>query len=115
MNFNMSSSHGLQFLTNCPGAGPSHRPQSFSPSLLPGSGGHLGGPPAPAPVWAPLSPGFIPDFLCLLSLSGAGGWGMGVTISSSHVVSAAPSSSGGGLLTLPLLQHVVPPMGDSPL
>jgi len=30
---------------------------------------------------------------------------MGVMVSSSHIVSAAPSSSGGGLLTLPLLQR----------
>jgi len=29
-----------------------------------------------------------------------GGWGTGVAVSSSHVVSATPSSSGGGLLTL---------------
>jgi len=40
------------------------------------------------------------DFLSLLPLSGAGGRGMGTAVSSSHVVSAAPSSSGGGLLTL---------------
>jgi len=33
-------------------------------------------------------------------LSSAGGRGMGVTVSSSHAVSVAPSSSGGGLLTL---------------
>jgi len=32
--------------------------------------------------------------------SGTGGRGMGVAVSSSHVVSATPSSSGGGLLTL---------------
>jgi len=34
------------------------------------------------------------------SPSGTEGRGMGVTVSSSHVVSAAPSSSGGGLFTL---------------
>jgi len=39
-------------------------------------------------------------FLFLLPPSGAGGWGMGAAVSSSHVVSAAPSFSGGGLLTL---------------
>ena len=39
---------------------------------------------------------------------------MGVTVSSSHIVSAAPSSSGGGLLTLPLLQREVPLMDISP-
>jgi len=39
-------------------------------------------------------------FLCLLPPSGAGGRGMGVAISSSHAVSAAPSSLRGGLLAL---------------
>jgi len=43
---------------------------------------------------------FTPDFLSLLPQSDTGGQGMGVAVSSSHVVSAAPSSSGGGLLTL---------------
>lgn len=31
-----------------------------------------------------------------------------------HVASAAPSSAGGSLVTFPLLQHGVPPVGDSP-
>jgi len=39
-------------------------------------------------------------FLSLLPLGGAGGQGMGATVSSSHIVSATPSSSGGRLLTL---------------
>jgi len=39
-------------------------------------------------------------FLSCLPPSGAGGEGMEVTVSSSRVVSHAPSSSGGGLLTL---------------
>jgi len=38
--------------------------------------------------------------------SGAGGRGMGVMVSSSHVVSAALSSSGGGLLTLFLCSNM---------
>jgi len=39
---------------------------------------------------------------------------MVVTVSSPHVVSAAPSSSGRRLPhTLPLLQHEIPLMGDS--
>jgi len=38
--------------------------------------------------------------LYLLSPSSIGGWGMGAVVSSSHVVCAAPSSSGVGLLTL---------------
>jgi len=40
------------------------------------------------------------QFLSLLPPMGAGGQGMGIMVSSSHAVSAAPSSSGGGLLTL---------------
>ena len=43
---------------------------------------------------------FTHNFLYLLPTSGAGGRGVGVVVSSSHFVSAAPSSSGGGLLTL---------------
>ena len=38
---------------------------------------------------------------------------MGVAVSSSHIVSAAPSSSGARLLTLPLLQRGVPSTGCS--
>ena len=38
--------------------------------------------------------------LYILLPNGAGGQGMGTAVSSSHIVSAAPSSSGGGLLTL---------------
>jgi len=45
--------------------------------------------------------------------SGTGGWGMGVEVSSSHVVSATPSSSGGGLLTLYPCSSEVPLTGDS--
>jgi len=53
----------------------------------------------------PSAPTFFPGstsllFLYLLPVSGAGGQGMGVAVSSSHAVSATPSSSGGGLLTL---------------
>ncbi|KAK4810986.1 hypothetical protein QYF61_014458 [Mycteria americana] len=36
---------------------------------------------------------FTPNFLYLLSPSSAGGWEMGVAVSSSHIVSATPSSS----------------------
>jgi len=55
--------------------------------------------PSPHPSLLPrLS--FTLDFLSLLPPSGAGGQGMGAVVSSSHVVSAAPSSSGGRLLTL---------------
>jgi len=43
---------------------------------------------------------FTPDFLYLLPLSSTGGWGMGVVVSSSHIISATPSSSGVGFLTL---------------
>ena len=39
-------------------------------------------------------------------LSSTGGWGMETAVNSSHVVSAAPSSSGGGLLTLFLHSNV---------
>jgi len=39
-------------------------------------------------------------FLYLLPLCGAGGQGMRVAVNSSHVVSADPSSSVGGLLSL---------------
>jgi len=55
--------------------------------------------PSPHPS---LFPGlnFTPNFLLLLPLSSAGGWGVGVVVSSSHIVSTAPSSSGGGLFTL---------------
>jgi len=42
----------------------------------------------------------LPFLYLLPSPSGAGVQGMGIMVSSSHVVSAAPSSSGGGLLTL---------------
>jgi len=53
---------------------------------------------------SPTSPFFLGSaslpFLSLPSPSGAGGRGMGVMVSSSQVVSAAPSSSGGGLLAL---------------
>ena len=53
----------------------------------------------------PPTPPFFPGsaslpFLHLLPPSGAAGWGMGVTVSSLHVVSDTHSSSGGGLLTL---------------
>ena len=52
----------------------------------------------------PLLPSFLAQLLSqilyLLPLSGSGRWRMGVAISSSHIVCAAPSSSGGGLLTL---------------
>jgi len=67
----------------------------------------------------PLTPSFFPGsvsilFLSLLPLSSAGGQGMGVTVSSSHVVSAAPSSSGGRLLMLfPCSSVKVPLLGDS--
>lgn len=43
---------------------------------------------------------FTPDFLHIQPLSGTGRWGMEVAVSSSHVVSATPSSSGVGRLTL---------------
>jgi len=69
----------------------------------------------------PPTPSFSPGSASLLFLSllpppsGAGGWGMGVAVSLSHVVSAAPSFSGGRTpYTLALLQHEVPLMGDSP-
>ena len=52
-------------------------------------------PPLPS-SWAQLPS----RFPYLLSLNSRGGWGMGVAVSSSHAVSAAPTSSGGGLLTL---------------
>jgi len=55
--------------------------------------------PSPHPSLLPRL-NFTPDFLSLLPPSGAGGRRMGVTVNSSHVVSATPSSSGGGLLTL---------------
>ena len=52
----------------------------------------------PTPLFFPGSTSL--PFLSLLPPGGAGGWGMEVAVSSSHVVCAAPSSSGGGLLTL---------------
>jgi len=68
----------------------------------------------------PPTPPFFPGstltlFLYLLppTPSSTGRWGTGVAVSSSHVVSAAPSSSGRTPHTLPLLQHEVPVTGDS--
>jgi len=53
------------------------------------------------PPTLPFFPGSTSlPFLSLLPPSSAGGQGMGVMVSSSHAVSAAPSSSEGGLLTL---------------
>ena len=54
----------------------------------------------PPPPPSPSSQAWLhPQILYLPPVSGAGGPGVGFAVSSSHVVSATPSSSGGGLLT----------------
>ena len=54
---------------------------------------------------------FNPVSLPSPALSSAGGWGMGVLLSSSHVVSAAPSSSGEDSSYSSPLQHEGPSHG----
>jgi len=55
---------------------------------------------SPTPPFFPGSASLLFLYLLPPSLSSMGGRGMGFTVSSSHVVSAAPCPSGGGLLTL---------------